>query len=108
MTGTVTTLTALLADRTQGLGAEHPSTLLTYSALTRWQAHTVDTATVTDSFTDLLEKMQRVLGPDHPTTGSPGARRSQHRDAPCAEARRTAWKAGESYQSPRLARQHGQ
>ena len=67
--GAAATLTTLLADRKRiPLGADHPKTLLTCSDLIRWQAHTEDPATVTEAFTDLLEKMEQVLGPDHPTT----------------------------------------
>ncbi|MFZ3499591.1 tetratricopeptide repeat protein [Streptomyces sp. 5.8] len=53
---------------TEGLGPDHPSTLISRSNLALWRAEAGDTAGAAEAAAALLADRLRVLGPDHPGT----------------------------------------
>jgi hypothetical protein len=59
---------ALLEDRAQELGSEHPGTLSTRANLAYWTGQAGDAAGARDQYAELLPIHERVLGPEHPET----------------------------------------
>jgi hypothetical protein len=59
---------ALLPDRVQVLGPEHPDTLTTRSNLAFWTGAAGDAAGARELFAALLPDAVRVLGTDHLVT----------------------------------------